>query len=36
MVHAAMRIAAISYIFALPFVIMNMDNDSETPSASVK
>jgi hypothetical protein len=36
MVHAAMRIAAISYIFALAFVVMNMDHDHETPSASVQ
>jgi hypothetical protein len=36
MVHAAMRVAAISYIFALPFVVMNMTDDNETPSASGK
>lgn len=36
MVHAAMRIAAISYIFPLAFVVMNMDHDHETSSASIK
>jgi hypothetical protein len=36
MVHAAMRIAAISCIFALALVVINMDHDNETTPAFIQ